>query len=80
MIIVSGIIAEIITYTLYKDKLVMRNDSILGHRITRLVARLLTFGGVWMLAGSWVRHPVDEGLYNNTEYFGLAYFANKDRF
>ena len=80
MIIVSGIIAKIITYPLHKDKLVMRNDSMLGHRIARLVARLLTFGEVWMLADSWVRHLVDEELYNNTEYFGLAYFANKDRF
>ncbi|MDO4864645.1 MAG: hypothetical protein Q4A05_10800 [Ruminococcus sp.] len=79
-VVTVGIISEVITCAVCRDKSEGAKSSMLGHRVARLVAWLLTFGGVWMLAESWVRHPADEELYFDPDYYGLAYFANLDRF
>ena len=55
-------------------------DSNVMHRLSRLIAWLLTAGGIWMIAESWDRHPADEELYFNPEYYGLAYFENFNAF
>ncbi len=75
-----GAAAEVITCCIHRDKSAEKKDSMLSHRLARLIAWLLTFGGFWMLAESWVRHPADEKFYFDPDYYGLAYFANLDRF
>jgi len=79
-VLAVGIVSEVITCIIHRDKSAEKKDSTLLHRLARLIAWLLTFGGVWMLAESWVRHPADEKYYFDPDYYGLAYFANLDRF
>ena len=55
-------------------------DLKLMHRLCRLTAWFLTVGGIWAFAESWNRHPSDEELYFNPQYYGLAYFENFDAF
>ena len=79
-VLAIGIVSEVITCIIHRDKSAEKKDTMLFHRLARLIAWLLTFGDVWMLAESWVRHPADEKFYFDPDYYGLAYFVNLDRF
>ncbi|MBR1591456.1 MAG: hypothetical protein IJ666_00375 [Ruminococcus sp.] len=50
------------------------------HRISRIIAYILTAGEAFMLFWCWDRYPADDELYFNEDYYGLAYFANFDKY
>lgn len=50
------------------------------HRLSRIIAYMLTAGEAFLLFWIWDRFPADEELYFNNDYYGLAYFANLDKY
>lgn len=50
------------------------------HRLSRIIAYMLTAGEAFLLFWIWDRFPADEELYFNEDYYGLAYFANLDKY
>lgn len=75
-----GIVSEVITCLKYKIQDKSDKNPQLMHRLCRLIAWLMTTAGAVLLAVIWERLPIDEELYNNPEYYGLAYFANLDTY
>lgn len=82
LIVFIGIIVQIVTCQVYKlrDGQAKEKDVGQKHRMSRIIAWLITVGGLCTLAESWVRHPADPVLYDDPEYYGLAYAANPDTF
>ncbi|MBR2283686.1 MAG: DUF1648 domain-containing protein [Ruminococcus sp.] len=79
VLILIGIIIQICTCIRYRTEK-KSSDNNLMHRLSRLIAWLLTFGGIGVIAECWSRYPTDERLYYDPEYYGLAYFANFDAY
>ena len=50
------------------------------HRMSRIIAYMLTAGEAFLLFWIWDRYPADDELYFNEDYYGLAYFANFDKY
>ena len=80
LLIAAGIAAQIVTYIVFREKKKDAKDTMLTHRLSRLIAWLVTFGSVWMLLEVYPRLPGDEKLYFDPDYYGLAYFANLGRY
>lgn len=80
LIIAVGIAAQIVTYIVFREKKKGTEQAALAHRLSRLIAWLVTFGGIWMLIEVLPRLPGDEKLYYDPDYYGLAYFANLDKY
>ncbi len=75
-VIIIGIISEVITCKKYKIQQENAENSGTMHRLCRLIPWLLTVFAVLLLAFIWERLPAQEEFYQNTDYYGLAYFAN----
>lgn len=80
VIVFTGIGMQIMTCRKYGHKKSKTSDSQLMHRVSRLIAWLLTASGIAYIIASWNRHPIDMELYYDPEYSGLAYFANFDAY
>lgn len=52
------------------------DSSGIGHRLCRIVPWLLCVGCIAMTIEGWDRHPADDALYFNSDYYGKAYYAN----
>lgn len=70
---VTGIIAEIVTAVLHRNKGTVKKDSKIFRRICRTAAWLFTVFGYLVLLVSWERLPSGDVA---DEYHGLAYFGN----
>ena len=80
-IIVSiGILIQIVTCFIYRQKKEDTADSGLTHRLSRLIPWLLTAGGIASIAECWNRYPINTDLYYDPQYFNLAYFSNFDAY
>ena len=50
------------------------------NRLSRIITYMITAGEAFILFWCWDRFPSDDELYFNEDYYGLAYFANLDRY
>ena len=50
------------------------------HRLSRIITYMITAGEAFILFWCWDRFPSDDELYFDENYYGLAYFANLDRY
>lgn len=71
-------VVQEITMRRHRTEAKKSRDPALRHRICRLVMWLLTVGSGLVLLEAWQRHPANDVLYNDPDYYGLLYVANLD--
>ncbi len=80
IMVLIGVVIQVITCVLHRQKADVRQSTGTAHRLSRITGWLMTAGSAAMLAEVWNRLPIDDELYFDPKYDGLAYFANFDRF
>jgi hypothetical protein len=74
---IAGFLAILITGKICRtEKGGQLEDPGVSHRMSRIAAWMLTAVMLLLAVVSYERHPADDTLYNDPDYFGLAYYAN----
>ena len=80
ILILIGIVSQIVTCIVSRDKAADKKSTGLSHRLCRLIPWLLTVSAALIQLELWERYPLGSEYYGKAEYYGLAWSENLGKF